>query len=122
MIDDERFTGAGERIATARRRAGMTQGDLARAVGVSRSAIAQWETDRAGQLRLHLARLAATLKVSVGYLMAGEEAPTPTPETSQELALLRVFRALDEMDRQRLLRYAVRMERGTHRGHTPLPR
>ena len=56
---------AGARIRAARVEKGWTQDDLAAAVGVSRSAVAQWETDRAGQIRGNLARIAEALGVSL---------------------------------------------------------
>ncbi|HEX2942493.1 MAG TPA: helix-turn-helix transcriptional regulator, partial [Rhodopila sp.] len=40
----------GARIRAVRQDRGITQDDLARQVGVSRSAVAQWETGRAGQV------------------------------------------------------------------------
>ena len=66
------LVGAGARIRTARQTLGMTQADLAEAVGVSRSAVAQWETDRAGQVRGNLSRVASVLRVSVAYLVEGD--------------------------------------------------
>src|ERR1700739_559775 len=61
----------GDRIRTVRNERGWTQDALAAAVGVSRSAVAQWETDRAGQVRTNLSRVAAALGVSVEYLLHG---------------------------------------------------
>ena len=51
----------GERIRKARQDRGWTQEQLAEAVGVSRSAVAQWETGRAGQLTGNLSRIAEVL-------------------------------------------------------------
>lgn len=53
----------GQRIANIRREAGLTQQDLAETVGVSRSAVAQWETGRAGQLIPNLTAIAQALGV-----------------------------------------------------------
>ncbi len=101
--------GAGERIRRARLARGMTQADLAAEIGVSRSAVAQWETDRAGQVRGNLARIATVLQVSVGYLITGEGEQAGD---AGELALLRLYRELRPEDRQLLLRTAVRLSRG----------
>lgn len=102
----------GTRIREARRARGMTQGDLAAAVGVSRSAVAQWETGRAGQLRGNLSRIAAALGVSAAHLMDGG-APDggPAAEDATELALLRLYRACTEEDRAWLLQTAMRLVR-----------
>lgn len=102
--------GVAIRIREARRALGLTQDELARRVGVSRSAIAQWETDRTGQVRANLARVAAVLGVSISYLMTGEsEAGLMNVETADERALLSLYRQIREPGRSELLRNARRM-------------
>ena len=102
--------GVAARIREARRALGLTQDELARRVGVSRSAIAQWETDRTGQVRANLARVAAVLGVSIGYLVAGEsETGLISVETPDERALLSLYRQIREPGRSELLRNARRM-------------
>ncbi|MBN8891086.1 MAG: hypothetical protein BGP12_08460 [Rhodospirillales bacterium 70-18] len=102
----------GGRIREARRARGMTQDALAQAVGVSRSAVAQWETGRAGQLRGNLARIAAVLGVSASHLMEGGASEGgPAAEDGTELALLRLYRACTADDRAFLLRTAQRLAR-----------
>ncbi len=102
--------GAATRIRGARRALGLTQDELARRVGVSRSAIAQWETDRTGQVRGNLARVAAVLGVSIGYLITGEsEVGLMSVETADERALLSLYRQIREPGRAELLRNARRM-------------
>jgi transcriptional regulator with XRE-family HTH domain len=101
----------GQRIRRARLARGMTQNALATAVGVSRSAVAQWETDRAGQVRANLTRIASVLGVSVEYLLHGHEGEMGGPENATELALLRLYRACTEDDRAFLLRTAMRLAR-----------
>jgi len=105
--------GVGQRIRAARLATGMTQEALAAAVGVSRSAVAQWETDRSGQVGANLARVAAALGVSTGHLLSGEAAPegSTAAESGPELALLRLYRGLSEADRAYLLRLAILMAR-----------
>ncbi len=98
------------RIRAARRALGITQDELARRIGVSRSAIAQWETDRTGQVQANLARVAAVLGVSIGYLITGEsEAGLMTVETADERALLTLYRQIREPGRSELLRNARRL-------------
>ncbi len=102
--------GVAMRIRDARRALALTQDELARRIGVSRSAIAQWETDRTGQIRANLARVAAVLGVSVGYLMSGEkDAGLVNVETADERALLSLYRQIREPGRSELLRNARRM-------------
>jgi transcriptional regulator with XRE-family HTH domain len=90
----------------------MTQDGLAVVVGVSRSAVAQWETGRAGQLNANLARVAEALGVPVNWLMYGD-APHAAlnAATGDELALLNLYRTLQAEDRQILLQTARRLAR-----------
>ena len=99
-------TSLGERIAQWRRERGMSQSALAVATGVSRSAVAQWETDRTGQVTANLSRIARALDVSVELLLHGEAAQGSTGLTGDELALLRLYRACDAPARAELLRQA----------------
>ncbi|MCB8880399.1 helix-turn-helix domain-containing protein [Acidisoma cellulosilytica] len=100
-------SGVALRIRQSRQALRLTQDDLARRVGVSRSAVAQWETDRTGQVRANLTRVAAVLGVSVGYLLAGEHYPvSATAEGADERALLNLYRSLQEDGRTELLRIA----------------
>jgi transcriptional regulator with XRE-family HTH domain len=100
----------GARIRTAREEQGWTQDQLAENVGVSRSAVAQWETGRAGQVTTNLTRVAAALGVGVEHLMYGRDKFIPgQPSTGDELAILRLYRQCNAEDRQLLLRTARRL-------------
>jgi transcriptional regulator with XRE-family HTH domain len=110
-------TSTGARIRAARLERGWTQDDLAAAVGVSRSAVAQWETDRAGQIRANLARIADVLQIPVEHLIYGDEKLAPAQAArGDELALLRLYRECSPDDRQILLRTARRLARDTASG------
>lgn len=100
----------GDRIRATRQERRITQEELAAAVGVSRSAVAQWETGRSGQVTGNLARIAQVLGVGVEFLMQGA-APTGIPEASSadEMAMLRLYRDCAPEDRQILLRTARRL-------------
>jgi transcriptional regulator with XRE-family HTH domain len=105
--------GLGARIRSARRAHGLTQEQLARAVGVTRSAVAQWETDRAGQIGGNLTRVARALGTTTEYLLTGQELPgaAPLPTQADEMGLLRAYRACSPQDRALLLRTALRLAR-----------
>ena len=104
-------TSVGERIAALRRERGLSQAGLASATGVSRSAVAQWETDRAGQVSGNLSRIAQVLDVSLEVLLHGEAARGPDGLTGDELALLRLYRACGPEQRAEVLRLARRLAR-----------
>lgn len=92
------------RIRSARTQAGLSQSKLAEQLGVTRAAVANWEsaTDAVAPSTERLADLAAATRVSFEWLATGrgargfDQAPTTT-ETEQplnptELRLLRAFR------------------------------
>ena len=102
----------GTRIRAVRRERGLTQDDLAEKVGVSRSAVAQWETGRTGQVTGNLSRIADVLDVNVEFLMYGDDKRGPAEvRHGDELALLRLYRECEPEDRQMLLRTARRLAR-----------
>jgi transcriptional regulator with XRE-family HTH domain len=102
----------GTRIRATRRDRGLTQDELADLVKVSRSAVAQWETGRTGQVTGNLSRIADALQVNVEYLVYGQDnRAVGEIRQGDELALLRLYRECDHEDRQTLLRTARRFAR-----------
>jgi|GEM_PF-1035774 len=100
----------GSRIRTLRRARGLTQDTLAVSTGVSRSAVAQWETGRAGQMSGKLRRIAEALGVSVSMLRDGWEGiATDSVLSTEEMSLLRLFRLCDAPDRAVLIHVAQKL-------------
>lgn len=67
----------GERIAAAREMAGLSQSELAKAVGVTRAAVGQWEMDKIKDLKL--ANLFAVSRVTgADIYWLGADIPPPT--------------------------------------------
>jgi transcriptional regulator with XRE-family HTH domain len=97
----------GARIRALRLAANLTQDEFAAKLNVSRSAIAQWETDRAGQIRDNMERIAKVLNTSLGYLVSGETGSLQ----GDELALVRLYRACSTEDRRLLVLTARRLAR-----------
>jgi transcriptional regulator with XRE-family HTH domain len=109
------------RIRQARRTSKLTQTGLAQKLGVSRSAVAQWENPGGSQpSTANLARLAGALECSFEWLATGRSARSAAPGEHIDAAvvmrhfarddveehLLGVFRALDEVDRQAVVAMA----------------
>lgn len=62
----------GDRIKQARKARGLSQADIARRVGVSQPAIANWESGVHDPRRLMLAKLAEVLEAPLDWLAAGD--------------------------------------------------
>jgi transcriptional regulator with XRE-family HTH domain len=62
-----------ERLSAARANAGMTNEQLAEAVGVDRKTVTRWQSDGAGSIKAEkLLALAFALKVDPTWLLVGE--------------------------------------------------
>ena len=91
----------GDRLAAARERAGLTQAELSRRLGVRATSLRAWEDDRSEPRANQLSTLAGLLNVSMAWLMTGQgvgpEAPAdalPLPASAREiLGELRALRA-----------------------------
>ena len=82
------FTITLDRIREQSIRKGMNQTQLARAVGLERSAVSSWFTGRSESYKKMLPKIAEALDVSVGYLLGEEEDALPAgvmplPETKK---------------------------------------
>ncbi len=96
---EELLRAGGERLRLVRRARGLSQDDLARAVGVSRSAVAQWETGRAG-CSTHVDAISSALQVLPRELLPqrGSEKIVPLDlgqATRQEAEVIRLFQEID---------------------------
>ena len=107
MDQNHRLSSLGARIRTLRRARGFTQDRLAQSTGVSRSAVAQWEGNRAGHSAGMLERLADVLGVSISTLHDGwDDSFAGTVLTAHELALIGLYRGCSAEDRALLLHVA----------------
>ncbi|MGR3495362.1 multiprotein-bridging factor 1 family protein [Citreimonas sp.] len=70
----------GDRLAAAREAAGMTQGDLARRLGVKLKTLQSWENDMAEPRANRLSMTSGLLGVSMVWLITGEGEGLSAPE------------------------------------------
>lgn len=63
----------GERIEDLRKKANLSQGELAKRMDVSRQAVSKWENDQSSPDTLKLIQLADALNTDVEYLATGKE-------------------------------------------------
>lgn len=72
----------GERITSLRNERNISQGQIAKALNVSRQAVSKWENDLSSPDTLNLIRLADLLNTDVEYLATGKLLPpssSPAP-------------------------------------------
>lgn len=102
----------GRRIRLLREMAGLSQQQLAEMVGISRSAVAFWETGRSGHVGKHLGEVAKALGVEPEVLLTGmmfkEITETLTPDESAFLALYRRLDPLIKLQAQKWIERRVR--------------
>lgn len=95
--------GFGERLAEVRQHAGFTQSSLARAVGLSQSAISQIEAGERNPSYETIRQLAEAMKLTPAYLVGAEvEGLNET-----ERALFRQYRGLDDKAKRELEQFAA---------------
>ena len=69
-----------QRLYELRRKAGLSQEELANLVGVTRQAVQKWESGASKPDLDNITALAGYFQVSLDYLIAGREAePAPPP-------------------------------------------
>ncbi|MBY6067061.1 helix-turn-helix transcriptional regulator [Leisingera aquaemixtae] len=105
----------GDRVAAAREAAGMTQGQLARRIGVKKSTLSAWERDLSEPRANKLTMLAGLLNVSMSWLLTGEgegmSEPAPLElEAGDFTSVLNELRSLRSEMRQNAER-AARLEK-----------
>ncbi len=97
--DDARRKGIGQRFRAARVKNGYTVEEVARRCGISRNAVARWESGASFPTPEHLATVAELYRVSLDWLVREGHKPL----ASDEDALLAAYRALPG-EKQRLIR------------------
>ncbi|MBF6023541.1 helix-turn-helix domain-containing protein [Lysobacter niastensis] len=91
------------RIRRARVSAGLTQAELARRLGVQRSAVTQWERDSGTHPSVaHLAQIACETGVHFEWLATGRGESQPSPG-ALETALTAQDYARDELESRALI-------------------
>lgn len=109
----------GDRLAVAREQAGMTQGALAKRLGVRKSTLRAWENDMSEPRANRLSILAGLLGVSIMWLINGEGEGVEGPdedasnfgEMTDILAEVRYLRAEMHKKAEQMGRLEKRMRR-----------
>jgi transcriptional regulator with XRE-family HTH domain len=97
----------GQRIVYYRKKAGLSQKELAIAIGISSPVLSYYESDKNDPPTTVLVRLAEVLNVTTDKLL-GLERPHPVVYRNRsEYALLRALRCLNDLGQERVLEYAA---------------
>ena len=95
-----------ENLRILRNAKGMSQQQLADAIGVTQQAIHQYETDKVEPDLENLMRLADTLEVSVDLLI-GHQTVDPTSNnliSNEEYSVIDFYRSLNSSDKKTIVR------------------
>ena len=92
----------GKRLAKVRADAGYTQSSLARAVGISQSAISQIEAGERNPSYEMIRQIAEAMRLSPAYLVGGEVEGL----TESERTLFRQYRGLSDAAKRELEQFA----------------
>ncbi|MER7924102.1 helix-turn-helix domain-containing protein [Streptomyces sp. NPDC096057] len=91
----------GRRLRTARETLGLTQDDVASALGVPRTSVTAMESGQRNVTALELRRLARLYRRTVHWLLGEEE-----EDAAVDNALYRATAELSENDKEQVLRFA----------------
>lgn len=75
----------GDRVAAAREQAQMTQGALAKRLGIKEKTLQNWEEDLSEPRANKLSMLAGLLNVSITWLLTGEGEGVTAPDDPEEI-------------------------------------
>lgn len=76
----------GDRVAGAREKAGMSQADLAKRLGVKLKTLKAWEDDLAEPRANKLSMMAGMLNVSLSWLLSGEGEGPGAPDEAEDIS------------------------------------
>jgi len=110
-------TALAERIRSERQYIGLSQADVATALGIPRAAVSALETGRRRVSGLELKRLSELFGTSVDRLVGHSKA-----EDATTTALFRAAKNLSEDDRQQVLRFAEFLREAGQAPPVPLAR
>jgi transcriptional regulator with XRE-family HTH domain len=102
---DKRSRLIGNRLQNIRKKRGLTQKGLAERIGVTREAIASYESGRSHLTDLTLIDLSAALRVSADEILGSRSPPQGSPMVSRRLMKrMAIIESLPEGIKKRILR------------------
>lgn len=118
------MSGFGARVKSLRKARGLTQGELARAIGIKQPSLSELEQGESKEpSAATLLAVARALQVSAEWLYTGIGNPLGNANlTDDETALLGAFRSLDARGKADLARYSTVLAETHGRVTAPTPR
>ena len=101
---DNRLVEIGNNLQSIRKRRGLTQKELGEKIGLTREAIASYETGRAHLMIITLLDLADVLRVKVNEILGLEQPATETAVTRRWAKRLNIIEGLPESIKKHILR------------------
>lgn len=95
----------GQRLRSARETLGLTQEDVASALGIPRTSMISMEAGKRNVTALELRRLARLYRRSVAWIL-GEEPDEAEQASAEDEALFRATSELSAEDREQVLKFA----------------
>lgn len=118
--NEEQRAGMAQRLREAREYIGLSQEDVAKALGVSRPAITNIETGNRKVEAMELDKMATLYRQSMTYLLSGEEAVGVPPAQVEFLA--RALKGLSQKDMDEVARFASFLKRSSDAKSTKKPK
>jgi transcriptional regulator with XRE-family HTH domain len=90
----------GDRLRELRLRKSLSQEEVARQIGVTRSAYSHYEINNRQPVYETLKKLAVLFNVSLDYIIGGEPAKPETQVTPEAIEIIRILNSMDQEKRK----------------------
>ncbi|SDW60694.1 helix-turn-helix domain-containing protein [Paenibacillus sp. CF384] len=90
----------GDRLRELRLRKHISQEEVARQIGITRSAYSHYEINNRQPVYETLKKLAILFNVSLDYIIGGEAARSETPVTPEAIEIIRILNGMDQERRK----------------------
>ena len=90
----------GDRLRELRLRKGLSQEEVARQIGVTRSAYSHYEINNRQPVYETLKKLAVLFNVSLDYIIGGEPVKPETQVTPEAIEIIRILNSMDQDKRK----------------------
>ncbi|MFC5648379.1 helix-turn-helix domain-containing protein [Paenibacillus solisilvae] len=90
----------GDRLRELRLRKSLSQEDVARQIGVTRSAYSHYEINNRQPVYETLKKLAVLFNVSLDYIIGGEPVKPETQVTPEAIEIIRILNSMDQEKRK----------------------